>query len=133
MMPLIKKLSEPKTLAFIGVAYTLFTTTILLMPGSEIPQIKIAFIDKITHVFIHVFLSFIWLAYAFSWDKYPVSVKKVSVVLLACFSYGIVIEVVQLLFIPTRSYDAFDIIANGFGSVIGLLIYRAFRNTLSNA
>ena len=130
MTSLIKKLSEPKTLLLIGVIYTLLITIVLLLPASEIPQIRISFVDKIAHVLIHGFLSFIWLLYRFSSDKYHISLKNVFVVLFICFSYGIIIEAVQHWFILSRSYDVFDIVANEFGSLFGLLSYWIFRNKI---
>ncbi|MFT4848419.1 MAG: VanZ family protein [Sediminicola sp.] len=130
MMRLIKKLSEPRTLLLLGVIYTLLITIILLIPSSEIPRIKVSFIDKIAHVLIHGFLSLIWLMYCFSGDKYHISVKNVFVVLFICFSYGVVIEAAQHWFTLTRSFDIFDIVANGFGSLLGLLSYWVFRKII---
>ena len=117
MMLLIKKLSEPRTLLSIGVIYTLFITII-------------SFVDKIAHVLIHGFLSLIWLWYRFSGDKCHISVKNVFVVLFICFSYGVVIEAAQHWFTLTRSFDIFDIMANGFGSLLGLLSYWIIRNKI---
>jgi VanZ family protein len=130
MTPLIKKLSEPKTILSIGILYTILITIILLIPSSEIPRIKVTFIDKIAHVLIHGFLSLIWLWYCFSADKCHISVKNVFVVLLICFSYGVVIEAAQHWFTLTRSFDIFDIVANGFGSLLGLLSFWIFRKII---
>jgi VanZ family protein len=130
MMRLIKKLSEPKTLLLIGIIYTLLITTVLLIPSTEIPRIKVSFIDKIAHVLIHGCLSLIWLWYRFSGDKCHISLKNVFVVLFICFSYGVVIEVAQHLLTLTRSFDIFDIVANGFGSLLGLLSYWVFRKII---
>jgi VanZ family protein len=130
MTPLIKKLSEPKTILTIGILYTILITIILLIPSSEIPRIKVTFIDKIAHVLIHGFLSLIWLWYRFSTDKCHISVKNVFVVLLICFSYGVIIEAAQHWFTLTRSFDIFDIVANGFGSLLGLLSYWICRKNI---
>jgi len=130
MTPLTKKLSEPKTLLSIGIAYTLLITIILLLPASEIPQIRVSSIDKVAHVLIHGFLSFIWLMYRFSADKCHMSIKNVFVVLFICFSYGVIIEAAQHWFILSRSYDILDIVANEFGSFLGLLSYWIFRNKI---
>jgi VanZ family protein len=129
-MRLIKKLSEPKTLLSVGVIYTLLITIILLIPSSDLPEIRATFVDKIAHVLIHGFLGFIWLWYRFSSDKCHISVKNVFVVLFICFSYGVAIETAQHLFTLTRSFDIFDIVANGFGSLLGLLSYWIFKNMI---
>jgi VanZ family protein len=38
------------------------------------------------------------------------------------FLYGIAMEFIQKYFIPNRSFDIADIIADGIGSAIGLII-----------
>ena len=38
-----------------------------------------------------------------------------------CLCYGIAMEFVQKYFIPNRSFDVGDIIADGIGSIIGIL------------
>ena len=130
MLLLIKKLSEPKALLSIGIIYTLLITIVLLIPSTEIPRIKVSSIDKVAHVLIHGFLSLIWLWNCFSADKCHISVKNVFVVLFICFSYGVVIEAAQHWFTLTRSFDIFDIMANGFGSLLGLLSYWIIRNKI---
>ena len=130
MTRLIKKLSEPKALLSIGIVYTLLITVALLIPTTEIPRIRISYIDKYAHLLIHGLLSLIWLWYRFSGDKCHISVKNVFVVLLICFSYGVVIEAAQHWFTLSRSFDFFDIVANGFGSLLGLLSFWIFRNKI---
>jgi VanZ family protein len=41
---------------------------------------------------------------------------------LYCFLYGIVMELIQKYFIPNRSFDIGDILADGAGSALGLLL-----------
>lgn len=56
--------------------------------------------------------------------KYVDAHKLRSVFLMMgsfCLSYGIAMEFVQKYFIPNRSFDAGDIIADGIGSIIGVL------------
>jgi VanZ family protein len=127
MMLLIKKLSEPRIFLSFGVIYTLFVTFIFLLPASEIPNISISFGDKVAHFLIHGVLSFIWLCYAFLSNKGRISVKYVVLVLVICLSYGLLIEVSQKLFLPSRTYDLFDIVANCIGSIFGLLVYLVVR------
>ncbi|RMA65687.1 VanZ family protein [Ulvibacter antarcticus] len=126
MTQLIKKLSEPKPLLLIGVLYTLLVTIAFLFPKSQIPQVNILELDKLVHVLIHGILSFIWLCYWFSTDKYHFSNKIVFVILSVCFLYGLAIEASQHLFTLSRQFDAFDILANSIGSLIGLLAFWIF-------
>ena len=130
MQRLIKKLSEPKNILFVGIFYTLFITVALLSPVSEIPKIQIPYLDKLVHVLIHVLLIIIWLGYLFLGDKSHISIKNIFVVLLICFSYGIIIEALQHWFTSSRKFDLFDIIANGIGDLLGLLSFGIVRNRI---
>lgn len=129
-MQLIKRLSDPRILFTIGIVYTLLITIALLSPTSDIPKIDIAFLDKLIHVIIHWILSFIWLWYGFSTDKYHITVRTIFVILIICFSYGLAIEALQHWFTQTRSFDVFDLAANGIGSLIGLLTFWIVRKKI---
>jgi VanZ family protein len=129
-MQLIKKLSDPRVLFTIGLVYTLLITIALLSPTSDIPKIDIAFLDKFIHVIIHWILSFIWLWYGFSTDKYHISSKTIFVILTICFAYGLAIEASQQWFTQTRTFDLFDLVANVAGSLLGLLSFRMVRKKL---
>jgi VanZ family protein len=102
----------------------------LLSPVSEIPKIQIPYLDKLVHVLIHVLLIIIWLGYLFLGDKSHISIKNIFVVLLICFSYGIIIEALQHWFTSSRKFDLFDIIANGIGDLLGLLSFGIVRNRI---
>ncbi len=130
MTLLIKKLSEPKILFSIGIVYTLFITVVFLSPAREMPEPIIPFLDKLGHVLVHYILSFIWLCYVLLGDKNHISVKIVFVVLFICFSYGILIEALQHWLTTSRTFDLFDIVANGIGTLIGLLSFRLLRDRI---
>lgn len=129
-MQLIKRLSGPRVLFTIGIVYTLLITIALLSPTSDIPKIDIAFLDKLIHVVIHWILSFIWLWYGFSTDKYHISGKNIFVILVICFAYGLAIEASQHWFTQTRSFDVLDLAANVVGSLFGLLSFWIVRKKL---
>lgn len=130
MTKLIKKLSEPKTLFAAALVYTLFVTVAFLAPSTDVPKMNIPYLDKTIHVLIHWVLGFIWLWFAFSSDKYHILPKTVIVVLVICFSYGIAIEVAQHYFTTSRRFDLLDVLANGFGSLLGLLSFNIVRSRL---
>ena len=132
MTKVIRKLSEPKTLFVAGLVYTLLITVAFLSPAADVPKVSIPYLDKVFHVLIHWVLSFIWLWFAFSSDKYHISVKTVIVVLIICFSYGIAIEVAQHWFTLSRQFDLLDVLANGVGSLLGLLSFNIVRSRIVN-
>lgn len=132
MTKAIKKLSEPKGLFVTGLVYTFIITVAFLSPASEVPKVSIPYLDKVFHVLIHCALSFIWLWFAFSSDKYHISLKSVIVVLVLCFSYGMAIEAAQHWFTASRQFDLLDVLANGIGSLLGLLSFYKVRSRIVN-
>lgn len=132
MTKAIKKLSGPKAFFVAGLVYTFIITVAFLSPAADVPKVSIPYLDKVFHVLVHGVLSYIWLWYAFSSDKYHISLKTVIVVLVLCFSYGIAIEAAQHWFTASRQFDLFDVLANGIGSLLGLLSFYKVRSRIVN-
>ncbi len=131
MTELIKKLLGLKTLLSIGLVYTLFITTAFLLPTSEIPKVRFVYVnDKVVHILIHFILSFIWVSYFFIYNKRNINFKNLLIIILLCFFYGIIIEIIQQLFIASRHADIFDILANTIGSILGALAFRNVKNRI---
>jgi len=130
MTKAIKKLSGAKTLLVAGLVYTFIITVAFLSPAAEVPKVNIPSLDKVFHMLIHCVLSFIWLWFAFSSNKYHISLKTVIVVLVLCFSYGIAIELIQHWFTASRQFDLLDVLANGIGSLLGLLSFYKVRSRI---
>lgn len=124
MMLLIRKLSEPKFLLYLGVIYTLLITVAFLSPAANLSEIEIPYFDKTIHIILHSVLAFIWLMYFFMNDHGHISFGIHFVILLGCVIYGAVIETSQHWFIESRTFDLWDLIANGIGSLIGLVCFR---------
>ena len=127
MTPLIKRLSEPKTVLYIGIIYTFLITVAFLSPATEIPQTNIPLADKLAHLLIYSLLSFNWLWFYYVYDKYHISVKVVFVILVVCFLYGLFIETLQHYFTESRTFDLYDIVANEVGCMIGLITFWSIK------
>ena len=106
-----------------AVIWLLFVTTLLCIPGTKLPRIgwqdKI-WLDKWIHIFLFMILVILWsLAYSNKKSKLGTSRKIFfKIIVIGCF-YGIVMEIVQKYFIPFRSFDLGDIIADAIGCVAG--------------
>lgn len=65
---------------------------------------------------------------AWALHKNKVSVDKKAryfiITALLCLGYGIVMEFIQKFCIPNRSFDSYDILADGIGSLSGWLFSR---------
>jgi VanZ family protein len=102
--------------------WLLITTILLTLPGSTLPSEKwlsdIEF-DKIVHIGLFGVMVVLWCR-AFS----DIKEKKIGLFILIAicsFLFGILMEFVQKYFIPGRSYDIMDILADGAGSIAGLV------------
>jgi len=114
-----------KSLKFIGIAYSLFITFLLLFPTTNIPKVEVPYIDKLGHVTLFAILIIIWLFFVLSktgWDR----LTSLWVVLIIFF-YGIIIEALQGMFFESRTADGWDIIANSAGILLGWLIFQKIK------
>tara|TARA_B110000046_G_C12918780_1_gene366132 strand:- start:250 stop:630 length:381 start_codon:yes stop_codon:yes gene_type:complete len=116
----------PKPLLGIAIAYTLLITAALLTPITDPPKIDIPFADKVVHLIINAGLFVVWASYVFSGKTNSKTSKTYTLPLLfvCTLLYGILIEVVQGSFIPTRGADFFDVIANVCGLILGFFAVK---------
>lgn len=113
------------TIAF-AVIWLLIITTLLCIPGTELPKItwedKI-WLDKWIHVFLFMILVILWnKAYSGKKSMHLNTRKMFFQIMIVGFVYGILMELVQKYFIPYRSFDVTDILADGLGCFIGYII-----------
>ena len=108
------------TIVFAAIWF-LLVTSLLCIPGTKFPKIdwqdKI-WLDKWIHIFLFMILVILWSkAYSHSTQS---GGRKIffKIMVVGCF-YGIAMEFVQKYFIPFRSFDFGDIIADGIGCVAG--------------
>lgn len=126
----IKSLWKPKYLVVVGVVYTVLITVALLAPIVDPPKTEIPFADKIVHIVINAGLFIIWSWCALTRTS-KVSVKKsLCVLFVYTLFYGILIEVLQEYFVPTRSADVFDVVANIFGLVLGAFVIKVSKKLI---
>ncbi len=108
---------------FFGAAliWTIVIAILCLVSFSNIPKLGFSNSDKYAHFTFHFVFSGLWFFY-FSHRKD--NLNKVSTFIMVFFLslvYGIVIEILQHLFTDTRKADIFDVLANAFGALVGLL------------
>ena len=120
----IKSLLGPKLLLGIAISYTLLITAALLNPITGAPKIEIPFADKIVHLIINAGLFVVWASYVFSGKTKTTKTYTLPLLFLCTLLYGILIEVVQGSFIPTRGADFFDVVANVCGLILGFFAVK---------
>lgn len=119
----IKSLLGPKLLLGIAIAYTLLITAALLTPITGAPKIEIPFADKMVHLIINAGLFVVWASYVFS-GKTNTKTYTLPLLFVCTLLYGILIEVIQGSFIPTRGADFFDVVANVCGLILGFFAVK---------
>lgn len=113
-----------------GIAWFFLTLIAISIPGKELPKFgawfeQISF-DKLIHTFLFGMLAALWML--------PVALSTVSIqhkihwfikVTIATAIWGLAAELTQKYFIPMRSYDVVDLVANTLGAVIAFVYFKA--------
>jgi len=117
----------------ISIGYTIAITYAFLTPIKKTISIDLFIpIDKFVHIFLYFILTFLWLNYIFTKRKQKNVIKTIVVFFIVCIIYGIVIEVIQELWIPTRGADLLDIIANVIGIILGSFLILNIKNRIKS-
>ena len=102
--------------AFVAIAWTVLIQVLLCLPGSTIPTgglFNIPNLDKIVHCVLFGGFTGFWCYYFFLGGKPSASLKIIFfVVYLLAVADGIIMEFVQRDYIPNRSFDLADIVAD---------------------
>jgi VanZ family protein len=109
-----------------AVGWFIICTVLLTLPGSAFPKenwLNKIYFDKWVHIGLFSVLTFVWCLAVSAQKKFFKSVQQLFVwIALGGCVYGIAMEYVQKYFIPNRSFDIGDIIADTIGSLTGLLV-----------
>ncbi|MBS1628139.1 MAG: VanZ family protein [Bacteroidetes bacterium] len=109
-----------------GQGWFIITLFLLFTPGNELPTItwfEKYYCDKIVHAIIFATLAFLFI-YPRRKDEEEMKNLWVFIVLMACLTYAVVSEMIQELFIPHRTGDIFDFLADSVGALIIYFWYR---------
>jgi len=123
MIRFIKKLCSNKSFPIL---WTIITIGLLCLPGSAIPGFGlfgVKNLDIVAHIILFGGIVFSWSVFVFS--RQQIANKTLIIIFLiaaSSISLGIIMEYIQLYFIPNRQFDVGDIWANFAGSVVALSI-----------
>ena len=110
---------------WVPVTWTLLTVVLLCLPGAAIPGgglFNIPHFDKIVHVLLFGGMVWWWVLYFDSRQpRQLIPGSKIIVLVCLTVALGVILEFVQLNFIPNRSFDTGDIYANGAGSLLAAI------------
>ena len=128
MMRFIKRLC---TARFLPITWTLLIIILLCLPGSTIPGdgvFSIPDLDKAVHVLLFGGFVIGWGFNLYFRRADTQKWRKTIIMLTVCsICLGIVLEFLQLWFIPNRSFDGMDIVADSAGALLAGLFHISVR------
>lgn len=113
----------PRIRLVAAVLYSLFISVLFCLPGSVLPKedwLSKIYFDKWVHIGFFAGLLVLWL-----WALRPGS-KGIVWLLMAAVAYGFLVEIVQDQFVPNRSLDLGDWVADIAGSGAGLWFWGRY-------
>jgi len=109
-----------------AIIWLLIITTLLCIPGTELPKIKWEnkiWLDKWVHVFLFMVLVILWNNVYAGKKNTQNNIRKIFFqIMILGILYGILMELVQKYFIPYRTFDFIDMIADAAGCAAGYII-----------
>ncbi len=114
-----------------AITWTILTQILLCLPASVLPGggfLNVPYIDKIAHLGLFGGLVFFWILFLYFRSREVVSSFIKWLIVVLTIIYGTLMEYVQLYFVPNRSFDTGDIIADAVGALIGYIITQWFIN-----
>ncbi|MEX0995701.1 MAG: VanZ family protein [Flavobacteriaceae bacterium] len=130
MIKLIKKLLGDRPLLFIAIIYTTIITIGSLVNPATLPKIDSNLSDKTIHIIGYCFLTVLWVFYGIIKFR-DAGFKKILVTICSLtFLYGIIIEVLQSELTKNRQADLYDILANGMGIFLAVLLLILSQNKI---
>ncbi|GGA78828.1 hypothetical protein GCM10008015_19470 [Flavobacterium palustre] len=107
-----------------ALCWTVNILYLCLIRISELPEIKISYIDKYIHAFFYFVFSVLWFYALRFYLKKTNSTKLFVIVFLMAFVLGVAIELFQTFLTSSRSGDVVDVVANTSGSLLAILFIK---------
>lgn len=122
-----------KNFHFFWVAWLSIICILSLLPGDQLPIVEIEWIeiDTFIHFVMYFMLSFLMCS-AFFLKKNELYWSSALYIIGFGILTGWLIEYIQGAFISGRFYSIKDVIANGIGNVIGVLIFPNSKKKILN-
>jgi len=110
-----------------AITWFIISTVLFTLPGTAFPTedwLDKIYFDKWVHVGIFCIMVVLWCLAWKSLKRNQVNqnlVKAFWTIAIIFVGYGIAIEFIQKYFIPFRSFDVTDMLADAIGSTLGAL------------
>ena len=104
----------------LAISWFIIMNILFVLPGSALPKagwFSDIQLDKWIHVGLFAVLVFLWCS------AFTPLFKKIWIALVVAIAYGLLVEIVQKYWVPNRSFDLYDVLADAAGSVLGLFVW----------
>ncbi|MBN9483345.1 MAG: hypothetical protein BGO70_12760 [Bacteroidetes bacterium 43-93] len=109
-----------KRARILAMLWTLLILFLCFLPGRDLPEVNVPLIDKWAHVILFGVFTFLW------HSTVPTRSYAYKIILLAVAIFlGGLVEYVQGHYVPQRSQDMMDVLADGIGGILGIIVYTA--------
>ncbi|HLV70329.1 MAG TPA: VanZ family protein [Xanthomarina sp.] len=113
----------------VSITYTVLLIAVSLakLDLESVEEIVPSYSDKIFHFLAYALFTWLWFNsfyFKFNFSK----IKSVFRSILVSVTFGIIIEVLQLILTASRSFDIFDIIANSLGVLFAVILIQTKIN-----
>ncbi len=102
--------------------WTLLILFLCFIPGQDLPRVNIPLADKWAHMVLFGIFTILWHRTVRNGKGY----YKLMLMLIAVF-IGWLVEYVQGHYIPNRSQDNIDTLADGIGGAIGIVLFWLYQ------
>ena len=110
------------TLLGLAIGWTVLIAVLCLFKFTNLPSFGVSGADKYVHFTLHFVFTMLWGLYA--WKKQnEMRLNKIAIIIVISICYGILIEILQETCTTTRHADIFDVLANGTGAIIALIVF----------
>jgi len=109
-----------------ALAAWVLSLVLLTLPGSKLPHLEWIGkyqVDKAIH--FTMFFGLVVLYY-YPLHHRPNALRLYRLIAMTMFTYGILMEIVQKYWIPLRSFEWLDIVADGLGCLVAYAVLRRF-------
>ncbi|WP_139162695.1 VanZ family protein [Algoriphagus faecimaris] len=116
----------------VSVVWLILLAFAMLTPGDRFPEVDaFDYQDKLIHIASFCLLAYLWAGVFKKKSIKQWSPKAWITFLLFGFSPAVAFEYGQL-YIPNRSFDEYDLIANLLGAILGILGYFKMPHSISH-
>lgn len=109
-----------------AIAWFIISVILLTLPGSAFPKenwLDKIYADKWIHIGLFAILATLWCWAMLKKKSGSSKLKTIFIWIgLICLAYGVGMEFVQKYWIPNRSFDFGDIVADGVGAFLGVIV-----------